>query len=491
MSTVTRVTKNTLWLTLAEIAGKGVGFVIALIVARYLGPENYGYYAFAISFVTLFQVVVDFGLRPYLVRELARDLSQAGKYVGNFVTLKIFLSVAMFAAVAAGLWIYGAPIDLFKLTIIATIYIVLMSFEDMLRGVFQAHEKMKYETIVRVVTKFAVLAFTIVVVWLGFWTEAIMWALVAGTFVGTAATFIICQKYFVKIRFQLDKTFLKTALRQSILFAITNIFIAIYFKIDTVMLESMRGATEVGYYNTAYELVFAFMFIPSVISGAIYPVISRFFQEDRKKISALAGRLIKYYALTAVALVVFLTLLGAPLIRLFFGAEYEPAIPLFQILSFVLVFVFVNFLVGTLLNASNRQIVSTIAAGVCAGINIGINFLLIPKYGAAGAAIATIITEAILGLISSWYLHRRLYPIFTIENLKKSLRLVVAISVTAALAYYLGRWNIYIATPVSLLVFAVLVFALRLFSDKDREYVQQIISLRKGKIRTEIETDDY
>ena len=305
MSNVTRVTKNTLWLTLAEIAGKGVGFVIALIVARYLGPENYGYYAFAISFVTLFQVVVDFGLRPLLVRELARDLSLAGKYVGNFVALKLLLSVVMFGAVSFGLWLYGAPVNLFYLTIIATIYVILMSFEDMLRGVFQAHEKMKFETIVRVVTKFAVLAFTLIVVWLGFWTEAIMWALVAGTFIGTVATFFLCQKYFVKIKFQFDKKFLKTALRQSVLFAITNIFIAIYFKIDTVMLENMKGAEVVGYYNTAYELVFAFMFIPSVISGAIYPVISRFFQEDKNKISALVGRLIKYYTISIYDNIIF------------------------------------------------------------------------------------------------------------------------------------------------------------------------------------------
>jgi O-antigen/teichoic acid export membrane protein len=491
MSTVTRVTKNTLWLTLAEIAGKGVGFVIALIVARYLGPENYGYYAFAISFVTLFQVVVDFGLRPLLVRELARDLSQAGKYVGNFVTIKILLSAAMFGVVAVGLWLYGAPINLFYLTIIATIYVVFMSFEDMLRGVFQASEKMKYETIVRVVTKFAVLAFTVVVVLMGLWTEAIMWALVAGTFIGTVATFIICHKYFVKIKLQIDKAFLKTALRQSVLFAITNIFIAIYFKIDTVMLESMRGAQEVGYYNTAYELVFAFMFIPSVVSGAIYPAISRFFQEDKNKIGALAGRLIKYYTIVAVALVIFLTLLGAPLIRLFFGAEYEPAIPLFQILTFVLIFVFVNFLVGTLLNASNKQHVSTIVAGICAGVNIALNLVLIPPYGAAGAAVATIITEAVLGLISYIYLHRRLYPLFSMNNLSKLGRLLLAIIATGALAYYLGRWNIYIATPVSLLAFAGMIFGLRLFTSKDRDYVREIMSLRKNKVRTEIETDDY
>lgn len=481
MSTVKRVTKNTAWLTIAEIAGKGVGFFIALIIARYLGPENYGYYAFAISFVTLFQVIVDFGLRPLLVREIARDTKLAGKYIGNFLTLKILLSGAFIGAVAIGLWLYGAEVNLFYLTLIAGIHILFISVTDLLRGVFQAFEKMKFETIVRVVTKFSVLALTVIVVVLGLWTTSIMWALVAGTAVGTILSLWICQKYFVKLKLQFDKAFLKVALKQSVLFAITNIFIAIYFKIDTVMLESMKGALEVGYYNTAYELVFAFMFIPSVASGAIYPVISRFYQEDKKKIGALLGRLIKYYTIVSVALVVFLALLGAPLIRLFFGAEYEPSIPLFQTLTFVLVFVFANFLVGTILNASNKQHVSTIAAGICAAVNVGINLMLIPTYGAVGAAIATIITEFILGLISYIYLNAKLYPIFSGKNFFKFLKLVGAIAVTGVLAYYIGRWNIYVATPVSLLAFAGLIFGLRLFTGKDQAYVKEIMSMRKGK----------
>ncbi|MFC1721520.1 flippase [Patescibacteria group bacterium] len=490
MSNVKRVTKNTIWLTIAEIAGKGVGFFIAIIIARYLGPENYGYYAFAISFVTLFQVIVDFGLRPLLVREVARNTALAGKYIGNFLALKVMLSAALFGAIGFALWLYGTDTNLLVLTMIAAVYIVLMSFTDMLRGVFQAFERMKYETIIRVITKFGVLGLTILVVVLGLWTISIMLALVIGTAIGTIAAFVICHRLFTKLKLQFDRKFLKVALRQSVLFAITNIFIAIYFKIDTVMLESMKGALEVGYYNTAYELVFAFMFIPSVVSGAMYPVISRFYKEDKSKIAGLVGRLIKYYTIASVALMIFLYLLGAPLIRLFFGAEYEPSIPLFKILTFVLVFVFVNFLVGTLLNASNKQHVTTIAAGICAGVNVAINFILIPQYGAAGAAVATIITEFILGFISIVYLHKKLYPVFTASNIVKFLKLALAVAVTGALAYYLGRWNIYVATPVALLIFAGLIFAFRLYTKKDRDYVREIKEIRQDKVQEEIETDD-
>ncbi len=475
MSTIKRVAKNTLWLTIAEIGAKGLGFVIAIIIARYLGPEDYGSYAFAISFVTLFLVLADFGMRPLLVREVARNNQLAEKYLANFLTLKIWLTFLLFGAVALALWIYGTPLNLFILTMVAAVEIGVNSFSEIFRGVFQAFERMKFETTSRILNKFLILVGTIAVIVLGLRTLSIMLVLLIAGIVTAVYTVIVCRKYFVKIKLAFDKVFIKEALKQSLLFAVTNIFISIYFKIDSVMLEKMRSVTEVGYYNTAYELVFAFMFVPTVFSAAVYPVLSRFFKDSPGKIQALVARFTKYYSLTAMALVVFLMLLGGPLIKLFFGIQYEPSIILFQQLVVVLVFVFLNYLGGTLLNASNKQIVSTIASGVCAGVNIGLNLWLIPAYGASGAAVATIITEAILCLITFIYIDRRLYRVFTRENWFKGFKVAVMVVATGVLAYYLAKVNIYLSSVASLGLFIGLIFVLRLYNPQDREYLRVIL----------------
>ncbi|EKD49935.1 MAG: lipopolysaccharide O-side chain biosynthesis protein (O-antigen transporter), partial [uncultured bacterium] len=385
MSIVKRVTKNTLWLTIAEVACKGTGFVIALIVARYLGPENFGNYTTATSFVILFQVLADFGLRPLMVREVARSTKTAEKYLSNFITIKIFLSFITLAAIYVGLWIFKADSNLTILILLAALEMIFLSFSDLIRGLFQAFEKMKFETIVRTATKFLSFTLVVAVILLGLWTKSILAALAISAAFSMVLSLILAKKHFIKIKFAFDKTFLKNSLKQSMLFAVTNIFIAIYFKIDTVMLSKMRTAAEVGYYNTAYELVFAFMFIPGIFSAAVYPALSRYYNEDRQKLQELAAKFIKYYSVTAITLIIFLMLLGAPIIRFFYGAKYEPSILLFQQLTIVLIFVFINYLAGTFLNASNKQHVTTIAAGICAALNIGMNFLLIPQYGASGA----------------------------------------------------------------------------------------------------------
>ncbi len=475
MSTVKRVAKNTLWLTLAEIGAKGLGFVIAIIIARYLGPEDFGRYAFAISFVTLFMVLADFGMRPLLVREVARNNQLAEKYLANFLTLKIWLTFVLFGAVALALWIYGTPLDLFILTMVAAVEIGINSFSEIFRGVFQAFERMKYETTSRILNKFLILVGVVAAVVLGLRTLSIMLVLLISGIVTVIYTIVVCQKHFAKIKLAFDKVFIKEALKQSALFAVTNIFISVYFKIDTVMLEKMRSATEVGYYNTAYELVFAFMFVPTVFSAAVYPVLSRFFKENPGKIQALVARFAKYYLLAAIALVTFLMLLGGPLIKLFFGAQYEPSVFLFQQLAVVLIFVFLNYLSGTLLNASNKQVVSTWASGICAAANVGLNLWLIPVYGASGAAVATIITEAILCLITFIYIDRRLYRIFTRENLFKGFKVFLAVIATGVLAYFSAKVNIYLGTVASLGLFIGLIFALRLYNPQDREYLKVIL----------------
>lgn len=475
MSTVKRIAKNTLWLTAAEIGAKGLGFVVAIVIARYLGPEDYGKYAFAISFVTLFQVLADFGMRPLLVREVARNNLAAEKYLANFLTLKIYLTFVLFGAVALAAWLYGTPLNLFILIMIAAAEIGANSFAEIFRGVFQAFERMKYEMTSRVLNKGLILGGTIVVIILGLRTLSIMLVLLIAGVVAAIYTVMVCRKYFAKLKLAFDKVFIKEALKQSFIFAITNIFISIYFKIDSVMLEKMRSVTEVGYYNTAYELVFAFMFVPTIFSAAIYPVLSRFYKDDPGKIQNLIARFLKYYTLSAIGLIVFLILLGGPLIRLFYGAQYDPSIILFQQLVVVLIFVFLNYLGGTLLNASNKQIVSTIGAGICAAVNIGLNLWLIPAYGASGAAVATIITEAILCLITFIYIDRRLYRIFTRENWFKGFKVAIMVIATGVLAYYLAQINIYLSTAASLGLFIGLIFVLRLYNPQDREYLRVIL----------------
>ncbi|NJE00286.1 hypothetical protein E3E26_10955 [Thermococcus sp. LS1] len=98
MSTVKTVTKNTLALMITSVVSKAFAFITLILLARYLGSENYGKLAFAMALTSFFTVIADFGLSSLIVREVAREKEKAGLYLGTFSVFKVLLAVVVFLA---------------------------------------------------------------------------------------------------------------------------------------------------------------------------------------------------------------------------------------------------------------------------------------------------------------------------------------------------------------------------------------------------------
>jgi len=100
MNTARRVAKNTALLLISQAIGKILHFILVIFVARYLGDVGFGKYSFAISFTMLFSVLVDMGLNILITREIARDKSKAGTYLGNALITKSILALVTFVVIA-------------------------------------------------------------------------------------------------------------------------------------------------------------------------------------------------------------------------------------------------------------------------------------------------------------------------------------------------------------------------------------------------------
>ena len=103
MNTVQRIAKNTGVLLIAQIASYFIGFFFIMYTARYPGAEGFGInpfkkrlrkmlrISFAFAFAEIFRVSSDLGLSTLTIREVARDKSSAGKYLGNVAVMKVIL----------------------------------------------------------------------------------------------------------------------------------------------------------------------------------------------------------------------------------------------------------------------------------------------------------------------------------------------------------------------------------------------------------------
>ena len=93
MSQIKTIFKNMSWLLVSQIVASICGFIWTILIARYLGVNEYGVLGFALSFTGLMAIAVDFGISTHIVREIATDNSIAAKYIGNALPLKSILII--------------------------------------------------------------------------------------------------------------------------------------------------------------------------------------------------------------------------------------------------------------------------------------------------------------------------------------------------------------------------------------------------------------
>jgi len=155
---------------------------------------------------------------------------------------------------------------------------------------------------------------------------------------------------FTNIAFGLDFGFQKNFLKRSWPFWFTGIFLAIYFRIDTVMISLMRGSAETGLYNASYRLLDALYFIPAAVIGAIFPAMSQLHVSSKAVLQKLYRKSFYYLFVIALPMGIGATILADRLLFFIYGTEFSGAGIALQILIWAEVAIFLSSLTGHLLN---------------------------------------------------------------------------------------------------------------------------------------------
>jgi len=390
-------------MTLASVGQKILSFLYFTFIARMVGAEDTGKYFLALSFTTIFAVITDFGLSPSLNREVARKPEEASKHLGSVLAVKTLLIAGTYVVMmlVASLLEYSAEMQLLiALSGITMIFDSLhLSFYAVLRGL----HKLKYEALAIVMSQFTTLCIGTVALLLG---QPLMWLIIAfiiSSFLNVLyASYMLRYKAHVRITLGWNRPLIASLLMAAFPFALAGIFARVYSYSDTVFLSKLAGNAAVGWYSIPNKITFAFQFIPLALSAALYPRMSEAFVSDRAHLTYLFERAMKYLIIVAMPIAVFLGVLSQEIILTIYTAEYAPAIVPMQILLASLLFAFIDFPVGSLLNGCNRQGTQTTAMGIAMAVNVATNIMLIPSYGVIGAAIAALcgnITLFVVGYV--------------------------------------------------------------------------------------------
>ncbi|MGC8473125.1 MAG: flippase [Candidatus Dormibacteria bacterium] len=409
MSLAQRTVRNTGMLFAARTGSRLLVFGAFLIQQHTLGATRYGEFGVVVVLSNLASIVGDGGLQIVYLREGSRRPARLEAYLSVVLGAKIPLLLGSLLTLAAMLALTSGP-SLFYLLLPAFGLLAFTSVANVLRSTFYATGDMRYEAFETLSEGAILLVGTLAAAMLRLGLAAYLLAYAASyLFTCVYAVIIISRRYFrPRIRFHFPAS--RRLLTMGLPFALVFLLNTIYFKIDVVILEALRGPTEVGYYQAGYKFLEGLSFIPQTVMNAVFPALSVLHLGQLAALRTAYTVTIKLLTAIAVPAAVALAFGAGPLMALL--RVYPQSGPAVRILALALVFLFVNntFVFG--LGAMNRQRDSVVLSILSIAVNVSLNLIMIPLFpratGYLACSWATVITEVFLLVAGYWMVRRQL-----------------------------------------------------------------------------------
>lgn len=472
------IAKNTFFITSALIGQKIISFVYFTLIARNIGAEGTGKYFFALSFTTVFVIFVDLGLTTVLVREAARIREKTQSYFSTILSVKIIFGLLSYVAAVAVINLLGYSEEIKYLVYLSGVTMLFDSLHLSIYGVLRALGNLKYEAIGIVGSQFITLVLGSVFLYSGFPLIFLILAFVIPSFINVCyASIVLYKNYQIKLLPRFNPEIFKYLGKIAIPFALAAIFARVYSYADSIILSKLAGNTAVGWYSIPYKITFAFQFIPLALVAALYPRFSEFFISDREKLVYYFERGIKYLLLIVLPIAIGISVLAKDIVLSIYTSEFLPSILPLQILMISLIFSFLSFPIGAFLNACNRQGTQTAIIFFILALNVILNFILIPIYGVAGAAVSALAGNILLTVIGYVFV-QRISKLSNLRLFKDFFWLLISACIMGLAAWYVNQYAHYlIAIAVGAIVYPAMLFITRAVT---KEQVKEVVALIKN-----------
>jgi O-antigen/teichoic acid export membrane protein len=398
---VNRIQRNLWWLLLSQAATWIVSVATLLIAPRVLGDDAFGQLIFVIVYISFFDLIATMGTNTFLVKAIAREPGNAGRYLVNAVVMKLVMTIVLIAvALGLGALMYlpattmqliGAYSIGLLLTIVGGTIGAALTGLQMMGGLARWNMIQGYVG--------GLLSLAILVNH----GSLIAYALVLN------ASFVISippnlRRLWPHLQGErrLDIKMWPEILKGGFPFFILAALLVVYGTIDVPILQALTGSEEVGWYAVAYQWVSMGAFFAVIVANAYFPALSAEGVKTNRAFASLANRALRLAVLVATPAAIGIALVADPFLTLVYSGRFHQAIPLLRILALHIPIVSVDIILGSVAMASDRQRQWVMVSVAAAVFNPLLNLAAVPEAerlfhnGAIGAAIVTVLTELIL-----------------------------------------------------------------------------------------------
>ena len=456
-----RIARNTLNSAASELSSLLL-FVLGFLAARLLAPEAFGQYSAAFAFVGLFRLLPDLGMSYASTIAISRDRSLAKSLIGNLLGFQVVLSAV---TLALCLWLGSLLFEdvTWIAVVVLSLDLVLKGVQFTLRWLLKSFEMFGTEAIALVIERILILGAGLAALLTGQGVIGFVLAFAIVRFITASSLFAYVDRSVLALRLRWDFAVWTDLLVKGAPFAYAGAVILMFFQIDAVMLEQMRGAREVGLYSAPVRVLEGLTLIPRILGYALIPTMAALFTHDPAGVTRLYRHGLRYLLIVGLPIATFGAFASEPFIVMLFGADYAASAAASRVLLPAAIFMFLSNFAETTLACVNRWRTIVVVSTIALAINISLNLLWIPEYGFPGAAWATLATEVAYFLMSAGALQRG----HAVSWLRLVARPLAATAVFGVTLWLLLDVDVLLASIAASAVYAVAVLALGLWSRKE------------------------
>lgn len=401
-ATQQKAVSNVYWALLGQATRILSELFVGILVARYLGPDQYGVMSYVITFVSLFSVLATFGLDYIEVLELARDDVPKEALLGTAFRLRLLFALITLGIIVFTVHSFEADTSVRMMILVYSFSIILNSF-SVIRNYFTAIVKNKY-VVKAEIGRIVVGALLKVVLLL--LRAPLHWFVIAVTFdfllLASGYVYAYCSQVGSVREWRFDGDIARNLIRQSFPLLLSGAAVLVYQRIDQIMLRNMLNNASAGYFATADKFVMLIGILPAVIIQTMSPLLVKARAGNPELYRLRRRQFVGAVLWLTFGLAVSASVFSYPLVALTFGQAYLPAVPVLQVLAFRAVGMALSAASGQLIIIEGIQKWAFVRNVLGCVVCVALNLVLIPEFGVVGSAWAAVITVAFTGCLANF-----------------------------------------------------------------------------------------
>jgi O-antigen/teichoic acid export membrane protein len=459
--------------------------LLTIFLPRYLGAEAIGQLHLGMSIWMIMGVFMAFGMDTFLIKAIARDPAQAPDLLGTTLVVRAVLFILSFGIVTLYAYMAQYPTETLYIIYLVGIAQLLWQWVAACEAVLEGLETMEHISIARVVGKIINTFLGIAVLLLGYGIYTIGIVGIIAALGNLLLLFIILGRRY-RLRIRIAPRQAVTMVKASASYLTIALSLVFYNQVDVIIISFLVNEQTIGWYSASDRLFSTLLFVPTIIVTAIFPMLARTNTDDPTAMPRIMRRNFDMMLLVSVPLGLGLMIIADPLVVLLFGAEFAASGPILAVMGIVLIFTYLNILLGKFMLATDRQNIWTVVMVTATVLTVPLDLVLIPwcqqmfANGAIGGALSYVVTEASMVLAGLWLLPG---GALNWSNVRTAALIILAGIAMAGATWWFRDAFLAIPILVGAVTYIGLILLLRVIPREDRALLKQLAQQMLQRVR--------